>query len=80
MKTTFCLAPPCIMLNLGSLTRDETHAPCSGRQILNYWTCDLGISAAIFFFFCRAISFFFFFYYLFISLAVLGLLHSMRAL
>ena len=53
MKTTFCLAPPCIMWNLGSLTRDETHAPCSGRQILNYWTCDLGISAAIFFFFAE---------------------------
>ena len=26
------------MWNLSSLTRDQTHIPCIGRQILNYWT------------------------------------------
>ena len=26
------------MWNLSSLTRDQTHIPCIGRQILNHWT------------------------------------------
>ena len=26
------------MWNLRSLSRDQTHVPCIGRQILNYWT------------------------------------------
>ena len=26
------------MWDLSSLTRDQTHAPCSGRGILNHWT------------------------------------------
>ena len=28
----------CIMLNLSSLTRDQTHVPCTTGQILNHWT------------------------------------------
>ena len=31
----FCLKG---MWHLSSLTRDRTHAPCIGRQTLNYWT------------------------------------------
>ena len=26
------------MWDLSSLTRDQTHVPCIGRQILNHWT------------------------------------------
>ena len=32
------LSCPVVCGILGSLTRDGTHVPCIGRQILNHWT------------------------------------------
>ena len=42
----------CGTWDLSSPTRDQTHVPCIGRQILNHWTTsEVPLGKAFFFFF-----------------------------
>ena len=42
----FFFAVPLDIWDLGSLTRDQTHIPCIGRQSLNHWTTEEGPSCS----------------------------------
>ena len=51
--------------DLGFPTRDQTHGPCSGRQILNHWVTREVPPQYSFFFLCKFKNDFFFLYLIF---------------